>query len=112
VKILKVSNSIFAPLVLDDKVVGMLTLISDELVNDDKSVVLAFAYQIGAAWRRTELVQELELELSSRTRTEGLVRVLNSASVAMQAAKTQDEIFSSLDSVLQKLPLFCSIFIM
>jgi PAS domain S-box-containing protein len=66
VKLLQASKAIVAPLILDDDLVGILAIISGDLVADDVPAVLSFAYQIAAAWQRANLIQELEVELIER----------------------------------------------
>ena len=73
-RILDVQRAILAPLILDENVLGILILISRELELDDKAMVMAFAYQIAAAWQRSNLIKELENELAERNRAEELFR--------------------------------------
>ncbi len=70
IKILRVSKIIIGPLVVDDKTVGMFAVLSDNLIENDKPAVIAFSHQMAAAWHRTRLMQELEMELIERKRAE------------------------------------------
>jgi len=72
-KVLRVSKAVVAPLILDDDLVGVLAIMSDELVSDDVPAVLSFAYQIAAAWQRANLIQELEIELVERKKNEAVL---------------------------------------
>jgi signal transduction histidine kinase len=60
VSILRVSKVIAAPLIVEDEVVGILAVQSNDLTEDDEPAVTAFAHQMAAAWRRTQLYQELQ----------------------------------------------------
>lgn len=70
VKILGVALSIDAPLIVEDKVVGLLSVQSDDLVAEDMPAVSAFAHQIAAAWRKANLMQDLEQSLEDLKTTQ------------------------------------------
>lgn len=74
VKILGISKIIVAPLIVDDKTMGVFSVLSDNLIEEDKPTLLAFAHQMAAVWRRTSLTQNLENELVERKRAEELFR--------------------------------------
>jgi PAS domain S-box-containing protein/putative nucleotidyltransferase with HDIG domain len=63
-KILKVPKSIPAPLVVEDKVIGVLSVQSDDLTEGDIPAITAFAHQMAAAWRKARLLQDLERSLA------------------------------------------------
>jgi len=67
-KLLKVANSIAAPLIVEDKVLGVFSVQSNDLTEDDVPAITAFAHQMAAAWRKARLIQELEQSLTERTR--------------------------------------------
>ncbi|MFQ6067677.1 MAG: GAF domain-containing protein, partial [bacterium] len=74
-KMLKVSKTIPAPLIAADKVIGVLSVQSNDLSQDEKPAVTAFAHQMAAAWRKTDLLQRLEKSLAERKRTEEALKV-------------------------------------
>ncbi len=74
IRILDLQRAVVAPLILDENVMGVLALISRDFEQEDKATVMAFAYQIAAAWERSNLVKELENELAERNRAEELFR--------------------------------------
>ena len=67
---LKVSKSVIAPLIVEDEPVGLLTVQAEDLTAEDTPAVTAFAHQISAAWRKANLVQELETSLEELKRTQ------------------------------------------
>jgi len=69
-KILKVSKDINAPLIVGNKVVGMLSVQSGDLTADDIPVITAFAHQMAAAWHKATLLQDLKRSLAERKRVE------------------------------------------
>jgi len=62
-KMLKLSKSIDAPLIAEDEVIGLLLVQSDDLTEDDMPAITAFAHQMAAAWRKAQLMQDLEKSL-------------------------------------------------
>ncbi len=76
VRILKVPKFIVAPLIVEDKAMGMFAVQSDALTEDNVPAITAFAHQMAAAWRKANLMQDLESSLEELNRTqEQLVRV-------------------------------------
>jgi HD-GYP domain-containing protein (c-di-GMP phosphodiesterase class II) len=69
-KMLKVSNSIAAPLIVEDEVIGVFSVQSNDLTEDDVPAITAFAHQMAAAWRKATLLQELKQSLTERTRAQ------------------------------------------
>jgi two-component system cell cycle sensor histidine kinase/response regulator CckA len=70
VRILETPKSINAPLVVDNEVIGVLSVQSDDLVEDDMPTITAFAHQMAAAWRKTRLLQDLERSLEELKQTQ------------------------------------------
>ncbi len=70
VKVLKVAKSINAPLIVEDEIVGLLSVQSDDLTLDDVPTVTAFAHQIAAAWRKAQLMEDLEKSLAELRQTQ------------------------------------------
>jgi len=63
VKMLGLARSIVAPLIVGDKVIGVLSVQSDDLTEADVPAITAFAHQVAAAWRKADLMQDLETSL-------------------------------------------------
>jgi PAS domain S-box-containing protein len=70
VRMLKVPKSIPAPLIVEDKVIGVLSVQSDDLTEDDVPAITAFAHQMAAAWRKAQLMQDLQNTLEELKRTQ------------------------------------------
>jgi signal transduction histidine kinase/DNA-binding response OmpR family regulator len=70
VKILNTPKSINAPLIVEDEVIGLLSVQSGDLIEDDMPAITAFAYQMAAVWRKTRLLQDLERSLKELKRTQ------------------------------------------
>jgi PAS domain S-box-containing protein len=69
-KILKVPKYIPAPIIVEDKVIGVFSVQSDDLTEDDVPAITAFAHQMAAAWRKANLMQDLERSLEELKRTQ------------------------------------------
>jgi len=63
VRILRVPKSIVAPLIVENEVIGLFAVQSDDLTAEDMPAITAFAHQVAAAWRKAELMQDLERSL-------------------------------------------------
>jgi len=70
VEILQVPKSIIAPLIVEEEVIGLLTVQSDDLAAGDMPAITAFAHQMAAAWRKAVLLQDLERNLGELKRTQ------------------------------------------
>jgi PAS domain S-box-containing protein len=70
VRMLKVSKSIVAPLIVEDEVIGVFSAQSDDLTEDDVPAITAFAHQMAAAWRKARLMQDLETSLEELKQTQ------------------------------------------
>jgi PAS domain S-box-containing protein/putative nucleotidyltransferase with HDIG domain len=70
VRTLKVPKSISVPLIVEDKVIGVLSVQSDDLTEDDIPAITAFANQMAAAWRKARLMQELKRSLAEVKRAQ------------------------------------------
>lgn len=64
------SRAIIAPLVIEDEVIGVLSVHSGDLSDADMPAITAFAHQLAAAWRRTRLMQDLERSLEDLKKTQ------------------------------------------
>ena len=69
-KMLKVPKSITAPLIVEDKVIGVLSVQSDDLTEEDIPAITAFAHQMAAAWRKAQLLEQARQEITERKRLE------------------------------------------
>ena len=69
-KVLKVSKSVTAPFIVGDKVIGTLSVQSDDMSTGDIPAVTAFADQMAAAWHKARLMQDLESSLAELKRAE------------------------------------------
>jgi PAS domain S-box-containing protein len=70
VQVLNVPKSIIAPLVIEDEVIGLFTVQSDDLSEKDMPAITAFARQAAAAWRKAKLLQDLTHSLEELRRTQ------------------------------------------
>jgi PAS domain S-box-containing protein len=70
VKRLKVPRSIAAPLLVENEVIGVFSVQSDDLTADDVPAITAFAHQMAAAWHKTQLIQDLQNSLEELKRTQ------------------------------------------
>ncbi len=68
--LLRVSKAISAPLVSEDRVIGMLSVQSEDLSPDDIPAVTAFANQMATAWRKMRLVEDLKQSLTELQTTQ------------------------------------------
>ncbi len=74
VKTLGVSRSIDAPLAVGDKRLGLLSVQSPDLTQEDMPAITAFAHQMAAAWRRAQLFEQAQQEITERKRIETALR--------------------------------------
>jgi PAS domain S-box-containing protein len=73
-KVLKLDQAMFAPLVADNRVIGVLSVHSNVLNEEDSAAVRTFAQQIAAAWRRAELFEQAHMEIIQRRNAENALR--------------------------------------
>jgi len=64
VRIIKIPKALDAPLIVGDEVIGVLAVQSDDLTAEDMPAIIAFAHQMGASWRKAQLVEDLERSLA------------------------------------------------
>jgi PAS domain S-box-containing protein len=77
VKILRVPKSIDAPLIVEDEVIGLFSVQSDDLLESDVPAIMAFAHQMAAAWRQSQLLEQAQQEVVARKQAEEEIRKLN-----------------------------------
>jgi len=63
-------RSIAAPFIVEDKVIGVLSVESDDLTDGDEPAITAFAHQMGAAWGKANLLRHLQDSLEELKRTQ------------------------------------------
>ncbi len=63
-------TAIAAPLIVGDQVIGMLTAQAKHLTEEDKPAITALANQVAAAWRKAQLMEDLEKSLEELKRTQ------------------------------------------
>jgi len=68
--VLQVPKAIAAPLVVEDKVIGLLSVQSNDLTETDVPTITVFAHQVAAVWRKAELYQQARQEALDRTQAE------------------------------------------
>ena len=74
VRMLKVPKFITAPLIVEDEVIGLLSVQSKDLLKDDIAAITAFAHQMAAAWHKAQLFEQAQQEIAERVRTEKALR--------------------------------------
>jgi PAS domain S-box-containing protein len=67
-------RSIVAPLIVEGRVIGALSVGSSDLTREDMQAITAFAHQVSAAWRRAQLYEQAQLEIAERVRAEEALR--------------------------------------
>ena len=84
-RLLGYNKGIVAPMVIDDQIIGLLSVQGDNLVQGDVPAITAFAHQIAAAWHRALLFEQTQQELVRRRQAEEDRTLL--ATVIEQAAE-------------------------
>jgi PAS domain S-box-containing protein len=74
VKMMQVSEFVAAPLVVEDRVIGLLSVQSADLTPVDVPTITAFAHQMAAAWHRAQLYEQARQEIAERVRAEEALR--------------------------------------
>ena len=59
INLLRIWKSILAPLIVEDLVIGVFSVQSDNLTRKDVPAITAFANELAGAWNKTKLVQDL-----------------------------------------------------
>ena len=66
----QVTNVILAPLVAEDKIMGVLSIHGNDLKEDDTQAINAFANLVAASWRKADLFEQAQLEIAARKEAE------------------------------------------
>ncbi|OQY20043.1 MAG: hypothetical protein B6I35_10855 [Anaerolineaceae bacterium 4572_32.2] len=74
VEMLNLRTGIVAPLIVEGEAVGLLSVQADDLTESDTPVIIAFAHQVAAAWRKAELFEQARREIVERKRVEDVLR--------------------------------------
>jgi PAS domain S-box-containing protein len=77
IEMLGIPKSIAAPLVVEDRNVGLLSVQSNALTEDDVAAITAFAHQLAAAWRKAQLYEQSQQEIAERLRVEQALQQRN-----------------------------------
>ena len=67
---LRIPKVAIAPLIAKDEVIGALVVQSDDLSAEDMPAITAFAHQMAAAWRKADLLQDLQHSLEELKQTQ------------------------------------------
>ncbi len=73
-KLLDVPTAINAPLVSGEYVIGLLSIQSDNLTEEDIPLVTAFAHQLASSWHKAQIYQQAQHEITERVQTEQALR--------------------------------------
>jgi PAS domain S-box-containing protein len=67
-RLLNVPTFINAPMIVGDEVIGILSVQSNDLGEEDMPSITAFAHQVAAAWHQAQLYQQAQQEIVERAR--------------------------------------------
>jgi PAS domain S-box-containing protein len=77
VRVLQALKAVAAPLVVEDEVIGLLTVQANDLLESDMPTITAFAHQLAAAWRQSQLFEQAQQQVAARKQAEEEIRKLN-----------------------------------
>ncbi|RLC76916.1 MAG: hypothetical protein DRI81_09430 [Chloroflexi bacterium] len=67
-------EAIAAPLIVDDKVIGLFSVQSGDLIKDNMPAITAFAHQVAAVFRKAQLLEQAQHEIAERKQAEEALR--------------------------------------
>jgi PAS domain S-box-containing protein len=77
-RMLEIPQSITTPLIVNDRVIGLLSVQSDDLTKNDIPAITAFAHHMAATWHKAQLFEQAQREIAERMRAEQKVQERNS----------------------------------
>jgi PAS domain S-box-containing protein len=94
-------RAVCAPLIVEDRVIGVLTVHSPDLTETDMAAIVALAHQIAAAWHKVHLLKDLRESLHHLTVTQTqLLQAQKLESIGRLAGGIAHD-FSNLLTVMQ-----------
>jgi PAS domain S-box-containing protein len=109
-EILEIPKSINAPLVVEDRVIALLSVQADDLSEADVSAITAFAHQIAASWRKAQLFEQAQQEIAERRQAETALRqrtreleLLNRANRALNSTLDLDLVLATVLEEMRRL---------
>jgi len=79
VRMLQMGRAIVAPLIVDNEVTGILSVQSDDLIESDGLSIATFAHQVAAAWRKAQLYEQAQREITERKLAEAQLKLQSHA---------------------------------
>jgi len=70
IKMFKINRFIIAPLIADDRVFGIFSVQSEDLIESDIPAVTIFAYQLAGAWQKGELIEKIRQDVKVQIQAE------------------------------------------
>ena len=75
VRLLKMDKAIATPLIVNDEVIGILSVQSEDLIENDSMSIATFAHQVAAAWRKAQLYKQAQSEIAERILAEAQLKL-------------------------------------
>ena len=96
VEMIGLPQSISAPLVLGDRVIGVLSVLSNDLTERDRPSIAVFAHQMSAAWHKANLMHDLESSLAGLKRAEAGLTSIHALGQKLVLSRDTEEIVQSV----------------
>jgi PAS domain S-box-containing protein len=71
---IKLPSSIISPIIVDEKVIGLFSVLSNDLSERDIPAITAFALQVSAAWYKVNLLQDMRKHVDDIVKFEDAIR--------------------------------------